>query len=90
MGERVALAVPFPAGVYACGSDAGRTRAAPIISVKVRTTVTSLKTIASFCEYTAEMLADVADRDELLKRHRDSLVRLRASLVTVLDGPVST
>jgi hypothetical protein len=52
--------------------------------------VTSLKTIASFCEYTAEMLADVADRDELLKRHRDSLVRLRASLVTVLDGPVST
>jgi hypothetical protein len=46
----------------------------------------SYKTIASFCEYAAEMLEDVAERDELVKRHRDSLVRLRESVGKLLDG----
>ena len=46
----------------------------------------SYKTIATFCEHTAEMLEGVSDSAELVKRHRDSLVRLRESLVKVLDG----
>jgi hypothetical protein len=35
----------------------------------------SLHTVAVFCEHTEEMLADATDRDELLKRHRNSLER---------------
>jgi hypothetical protein len=50
----------------------------------------SLHIVAVFCEHTAQMLEDVSDNAELIKRHRDSLERLRAGLVTVLDGSVST
>jgi hypothetical protein len=47
----------------------------------------SYKTIASFCEYAAEMLEGVSDGAELIKRHRDTLERLSASVAAVLDGP---
>ena len=40
----------------------------------------SYKTIATFCEHTAEMLEGVSDNAELIKRHRDSLERLRDGL----------
>jgi hypothetical protein len=40
----------------------------------------SYKTIATFAEHTAEMIEGASDRAELLKRHRASLERLRASL----------
>ena len=39
---------------------------------------------------TVGMLEGVSDNAELIKRHRDSLERLSASLAKVLDGPVST
>ena len=45
----------------------------------------SLHTVATFCEHTAEMLADVSDRAELIKRHRASLERLRDGLTKLLD-----
>ena len=35
----------------------------------------SYKTIATFCEHTAEMLEGVSDNAELIKRHRASLER---------------
>ena len=40
----------------------------------------SYKTIATFCEHTAEMLEGVSDNAELIKRHRASLERLRDGL----------
>ncbi|MGA9053949.1 MAG: hypothetical protein WB422_21515, partial [Pseudolabrys sp.] len=46
----------------------------------------SYKTIATFCEHTAEMLEGVSDNAELIKRHRASLERLRDGLATVLDS----
>ena len=46
----------------------------------------SYKTIASFCEYTAEMLEGVSDSAELIKRHRDSLERLRDGLARMLES----
>jgi hypothetical protein len=46
----------------------------------------SYKTIASFCEYTAEMLEDVSNSAELIKRHRDSLERLRIGLARLLEN----
>ena len=46
----------------------------------------SYKTIASFCEYAAEMLEGVSDSAELIKRHRDSLERLSAGLARLLEG----
>ena len=39
----------------------------------------SYKTIATFCEHTAEMLEGVSDNAELIKRHRASLERLRVA-----------
>ncbi|MGB8589089.1 MAG: hypothetical protein WCD87_26065 [Pseudolabrys sp.] len=44
------------------------------------------KTIATFCEHTAEMLEGVSDNAELIKRHRDSLERLRDGLARLLEG----
>ena len=49
----------------------------------------SLHTIAVFCEHTAEMLEGVSDKTELIKRHRDSLVRLQAAVGKQLAGPNS-
>jgi hypothetical protein len=46
----------------------------------------SLSTVASFCAHTTEMLEHVADRDELVKRHRASLERLRDGLARLLEG----
>ena len=46
----------------------------------------SYKTIATFCEHTAEMLEGVSDNAELIKRHRASLERLRDGLVELLRG----
>jgi hypothetical protein len=46
----------------------------------------SLSTVATFCAHTTEMLEHVADRDELIKRHRDSLERLRDGLAHAADG----
>ena len=40
----------------------------------------SYKTIATFCEHTAEMLEGVSDNAELIKRHRASLERLHDRL----------
>jgi hypothetical protein len=45
----------------------------------------TLRTIATFCEHTAEMLEGVSDNAELIKRHRASLERLRDGLATALD-----
>ena len=46
----------------------------------------SYKTIATFCEHTAEMLEGVADNAELIKRHRASLERLRDGLARLLES----
>jgi hypothetical protein len=46
----------------------------------------SYKTIATFCEHTGEMLEGVADNAELIKRHRDSLERLRDGLTRLLES----
>ena len=46
----------------------------------------SYKTIATFCEHTAEMLEGVSDNAELVKRHRASLERLRDGLARLLEG----
>jgi hypothetical protein len=46
----------------------------------------SLRTIAAFCEHTAEMLEGVADNAELIKRHRASLERLRDGLARLLES----
>jgi hypothetical protein len=45
-----------------------------------------LSVVASFCAHTTEMLESVEERDELLKRHRDHIARLRDSLTELLDG----
>lgn len=55
------------------------------MSQRGRAMSNSLKTISTFAEHTAEMLESVADRAELLKRHRPSLERLRASLDKLLE-----
>jgi hypothetical protein len=44
----------------------------------------SYKTIATFCEHTAEMLEGVTDSAELIKRHRTSMERLRDALLDCL------
>ena len=44
----------------------------------------SYKTIASFCEYTAEMIEGVSDSAELIKRHRASLERLRDGMLATI------
>jgi hypothetical protein len=47
----------------------------------------SLHTVATFCETTAEMLEGASDKAELIKRHRESLVRCRQQLVKSLLDP---
>ena len=46
----------------------------------------SYKTIATFCEHPTEMLEGVSDSAELVKRHRDSMERLRDGLARLLEG----
>lgn len=46
--------------------------------------VPSPNTVAAFCDYTAEMLEGVSDRAELVKRHLDSLIRLRDALAKII------
>ena len=45
----------------------------------------SLRTVATFCDHTAEMLEGVSDNAELINRHRASLERLRDGLARLLE-----
>jgi hypothetical protein len=68
---------------YSTAAFLGRANSGQHISI-------SLHTVAVFCEHTAEMLEGASDDSELIKRHPDSLIRLRDGLAKLLDGSVST
>jgi hypothetical protein len=46
----------------------------------------SLHTVAVFCEHAAEMLEGVSDSAEIIRRHHDSLERVRDGLARLLEG----
>jgi hypothetical protein len=56
-----------------------------IISIRRATVQISYKTIATFCEHTAEMLEGVSDNAELIKRHRASGAATRRPCSIALD-----